>query len=954
MAKNKSKPKDGLLGLPTYQTVQKSVRQRRPRSWLANLTIRSACLYALYWILFACPSVPSENSPQICKRYYGLKQALVTKVVPLVQPHYDHYAGPYIAKGQPYYDQANKAYEGYAKPALKQSSNIYAKYADPVVKQGSNLARSQYNAKLAPHIDHRVNAASNHVRAIYEKYVGIYVRIAQDKYSRELGPYLANLQATAQHAYKQAQPYLESGLYHASLFYDKHVQPRLVAVFHWGLEFADKQILPVLRRFYLLNIEPQLNKVSDRFFHFNISNGFANLDTTAPDAVAASVSSSILASNTKTIATQSTVIAGETIVAENAEPSVDSVLQDRINHGIADDLLSIAENNLIKEGLAAREALESRLEDVLPALVKKESVLCADYLTQLESVTVAEVESVEKTILSFARAESNKGRGKDEIAEELRNYFVRAGKRIHSEAVEVKAHTSTALDTLVARVQKISYSVYEQVVAEAANQKKAPEQMIRFEMPSATKHEIRRLEALDQTAKKIGEDLDQAATSMLKTYTKELTKLVKDTDSKVEALAGGAANKLHTLHSVGPKKIIVGDDSEEFGHGYLPIGAMLNVQAIYNQISTGVYGTPEPTPVHEAVLETLKSFVKDVTGSVDLNSIASAANFAASVASEQGVNAASAVSSAVVGIDTDAIASSASSAASVASSFATKAFAAMPDLDTDAAKASVLGARDYVGEQAADMAAGASEAIYGTPPAFTESLVSRASEAVYGSQTPLAQSILSGAHNAFDAISEKLSEVVQGTPIPITESIASRASAAIYGTTVPLAESLLSQAAGAYEAVADRASEIYNGEAAATPATQKIADKVSEIVYGTEPPVLDSVASQLHGAYESVVDKASEFLHGSEVSSASKAASSSLSSASSAASVAAVASASSASSLASVASVSASKSASSASSAAAEEIPVTESIIDNVGERFEAAKEKLEEVVGAFRNRVEL
>ena len=943
---------DGILGLPTYESKKYLPRNRKQRSFLANLVLRSTVLYTLYYILWACPSVPNKDSPQVCQRYYDLKNLVVTNAVPHLQPYYEQYASPYISKGQPYYDQANRAYSRYGKPVLEKASQV----AQPVLDKGASAAQAQYSAHLAPHVNKYYNSAAK----TYQTYLGKHVDTVTGKYYSDVAPHVDTVRSKSNDLLQQARPHAENAFVKGRELYSTHAHPRILNGYYWILSVLETHVYPSVRRFYLLRVEPQINKVSDKLFHFNISRGFASLDKNDADTVQSSVSSSILASITTTASLESTVIAGETISVEAPQASVDAKSQKRINRGVIDDLLSIAENNIIREGEAAKEVLQSRLEETLPSMIKKETILCEDYLTQLEALTIKEIKGVETRIHKLARLLANKNRPTDEISEELRPYFAKAGKKIHSEAVEVRAHLSTAMDTLKSRVSKASYAVYEQVVSEAANQKKAPEQALRYDMDDVAKSDLRRLEALDDKVRKIGKDLDSVADSTLYSYAKDLKKLLESTESKVESLAGGAANKLQTLHSIGPKKITLNDDSDEFGHGYLPFGAMLGAQAIYNQISVGVLGASEPTSRPDGSFESFEEFAEALSMQMSKDSLNAAYAAATAAVSEQAVKAASYVSEAAVNVDTDAIIGSAKVIATGAADAAQSAYTAVADavtnLDTDELKASVIGMSEYVGEKAADIASGASEVVYGTPPAFTESIASRASEIIYGSE-------------------------------------------------VPLHESVASQVSGAYEAIVDKASELYNGAETPSAITDKIADKASELLYGTQTPVIESIKDRVSEAYENIAEKASDLLHGSDASPLSKSASSmsskaaasassvssvasaaaaaasssassmaaasssSLSSAASVASVSAAKSASSASSLASVASLSASKSASSvsvsiaasASSAASaasslgkDKKNVVVSIAGEAGDQYEAYKDKLEGFVEGVRQQLDL
>lgn len=821
----------GLLGLPAPDRNRFMRRDSKPRSFFKSAILQSAVVYILYWVLYACPNgTPSKDSPKICYQYHSLKHAVVTKAWPIAEPYYAQYAGPYLSKGEPYYEHVNAILS----PAIQRTTSLYSSHVHPVLLKTADGAKSKYSEKIAPFVDPRITRISAEGQKLYDQYLGKHVNTAQAKYDSVLKPHVEYTKKKSGQIYDSALPYASSAYTSLSKSYTSHIHPRLLDLLSWISHYITTRIAPIVRRMYLLHIEPQVNKISYGLFKFNVSTGFASLNKTSAASVEQEASASILSSVTFSTKIESTVIAGETHTIESSTPSIDPRTQAKIDHKVVEDLLTIAEDNIEKEGKAAESALIEKLEDILPALIKKEEILCEDYLTQLESVTVDEVAAIEQKIISFAHSAANKGKSTEEISEELRNYFVRAGKAVHTHAVEVKAHISTVLGNLQTRVQKTTFLIYSQVQTEAQNQRKQPEEKIRYGMDGATKKELKRLDALDDRVKAIEKGLNSKADFLLKEYTKKLSKLVKDTEHKVESLAGGAAKKLHTLHSIGPKKITVGDSSDEFGHGYLPVGAMLGAQAIYQQLSTGVFGAPEPTPeLSDRILNSAKSIASDISTNLDQKSIASIASHASSIASEQGQNAASVIATAIAG------ASTAYSAISEAA----------PSVDLSKVRASVGVAQEYVGEQAADLVTGASEAIYGTPLAMTEQFHSKVSEVIYGTQEPLASSLLDRVNHVIEAASEKAGSVLHGTTAPLTERVASRASEAAFGSETPLSESLVHKVEEVYHNAKSKVNEFIHDSDEKVSEKSKSASSIASS--------LSSLASESSASFASSASSAS-------------------------------------------------------------------------------------------------
>ncbi|ORY81552.1 hypothetical protein BCR37DRAFT_47442 [Protomyces lactucae-debilis] len=805
---------EGLLGLPTHQSRRHLKNGRKSRSILATYTIRAAVLYALYWILYACPSTIDVNAPAVCRRFNSLKEFTVKHAGPHVQPYYEQYAGPYVAKGEQYYAQVHKVYQKQAKPAVDHAGKLYNKHLHPVTAQATQAAKKHYNARLDP----VVSKYQKKAQQVYGQYVGKHIATA----TNTIKPYTDMASTKSQQVYDKVlvptfhkvSPHVKHAAAIGASTYWQHGHPIVLKLRDALLAFYRTTVLPPMRRAFYKYVEPQLARVSQKLFEFKAARGFARPDVDSANIIAASVSASMLAKNTPSAKLETTVIAGETITAKAPEATNDAKLQKKMDAEVLGQVLTAAEESLKAEGEAAADVLQEKLQNLLPTAIKTQSVLTSDYLLQLENTAVEQVEAVERQILSYAGNSANHGKPQSEITEQLRPAFAKAGKKLHEQAVEVKAHTSSVLEALEQRVQKHTFIVYEGVAKSALAAKEAAHELIGYDSESVSRKHRKQFEHLDTQLADIEKSLKKLAQKEFDASAKELKALLKETDSKVQKLAGGAASKLEQLHSIGPKKITLGEDSESFGYGYVPVNAMLGAQAFYESLSSFVAGEATTTAgIIDKAYESMEAAANAAEEMLEPEHITSVVGDAAAAASDY-----------IKSIDTDEVAASAKSAASVASSQAAEAYktaqSAAAAASEQAAKAAAYIPTEEIKEQVQDaagyVAGQVSGAVVGTTQGLGEQIASKASAAVYGTPEPgVAGQVYyqikgaagqAGEHveNAFDAIGDKVSEIVHGTPMAVTEQIAAKASELAYGKEKLVVEKVKDGASKSFEEVKEQ------------------------------------------------------------------------------------------------------------------------------------------------------
>lgn len=375
----------------------------------------------------------------------------------------------------------------------------------------------------------------------------------------------------------------------------------------------------------------------------------------------------------------------------------------------------------------------------------------------------------------------------------------------------------------------------------------------------------------------------------------KMASLQESAERDINAVAKDAANKLAELKDIGREKILLGDSSENFGKGWVPVGIRLAAEDVKSKVSEVVHGTETPTGYVDQILEGVDKAT---------DAAASAADTAVTKISEaiygtpQGVveSFVSQASKAVVGEEPPLQSKIISSAQDILSS--------VNDMATDAASkvsTAVLGTPQGVGES---LASQISTAILGTPQGVAESVVSQATSAAgeaYNSASSYASSVVDdlpsytdivdkakdGASTASSIVNEALSSAsgaaasaasvasegivnakdqaqkVFKAPEPgAGEKLVSKMSEVIYGTEPNLAEKATDAAKSIGDSVSSKASEIVHGTEPGV--GEKMVSKASEAIYGTEPNLAEKATDAAKSIVDSISSKASEVVHGTE------------------------------------------------------------------------------------------
>ncbi|RMZ75783.1 hypothetical protein DV738_g5301, partial [Chaetothyriales sp. CBS 135597] len=237
--------------------------------WLISATARLALWYALFTIIFVCPSDPAQlqvdtSRPQICKPYLTLR----VYVEPHVQPYYDTYASPYVEQARPYVEEANirvvapavaivkKNFDTYAAPHLN-TARVYGHHQwDTVVRPQLAQAQAQaadlYQANLAPHVSKASELSQPYYTAAIEAADKLRKNHILPAYQLSQ-PHVANAINSSHHfVFYQASPLLHHGWISVQTYVDSHV---------W----------PFVKGLYIDNVRPQLVMISERIAEYQES-----------------------------------------------------------------------------------------------------------------------------------------------------------------------------------------------------------------------------------------------------------------------------------------------------------------------------------------------------------------------------------------------------------------------------------------------------------------------------------------------------------------------------------------------------------------------------------------------------------------------------------------------------------------------------------------------------------
>lgn len=779
--------------------------------------------YCIITLAVRCPRKISDlddSSSRICKPAIQVREA----VYPYVEPYYNAYVDPYVQKAQPYVEQVNEKvykpgrvkYEQYGAPRVKQARDVSQQQWEKSIKPQLEVARQQagkqYDALLAPH----VKKAQDVVQPYYDQ-VSTSV---SDIWELELRPVYQNTAPYAQKVYDQGQQFAVN----TALPQAQHAGNTI-----WA--FWTRQVWPKIRVLYGENVEPQLNRITERLGRYKdgkkLQAEIKSMESESKASDASSMAESV-ASSVSSSAASPTVSA-----SKEPEPSVSPVEQFR------EDLKSweAVSARAVNEGA---DDLKERVQDISTHQMSSQADGVGNSLiVQLEETAAGVLNSAKARIQSVVTnlPEEPSDEDLDNAHEQLAQAIRNAGQNVKGRAQAVRDwHDSykTELNTLV---EKAVQSTLETI--DSIRELRLSEIGRRYSDKDIPHKEWSKYNDLKKTTQSWRNDVLKVAEEHKDVQ--KARKAGEEVQSRGMAVAEDTAKELGRLKDVAKWKVEAGDATDDFSTKVIPARAARVKQQVMDKVeeaSEAVVGSEQGTveSATSTASEQAESVASDVSSSV--NSMSSQA------------------SSAVAGSESPAADSLSSMLSAVEPSAPTAVESVVSDISESAADAAstassaVVGTESGLSDSATDVASSASEAVIGSESSATDSATDSASS-VSKSLSPKAASILAAGKAQKDAAAESASSAADEAEA--TYAAATEDAQEALGS---VADEASSSASSASSAASEQASE----------ASRKASSKVflganAQVLVEAREPILDDVIDDdatYSERLQSVLDGAAE------------------------------------------------------------------------------------------------
>ncbi|KAI1609703.1 hypothetical protein EDD36DRAFT_398658, partial [Exophiala viscosa] len=464
-----AKPIESVKDRPNGHAVGPVSRRPRHRRqswtfWLFNNLAKLTTWYVLLTVIFRCPSTPAkltDTTPQVCHTYLSVK----SYAQPHLQPYYDDYAAPYVAKAQPYADLANRRL---VRPVSNFVQLNYDKYASPQLESAKTHVQAQWDKSVVP----RINNVQGNAVKIYDANLAPHV----EKVATVAGPYYSSGRDSAGHLYqqyvlpsvKQSRPYIQSAYNSTQLFVATTAYP--VARHAWSdlIIFVDGTFWPFVKGLYIDNVRPQLVMINERVAKYRESRKMkAAMDvvdksTTAPAASSTPIASSVLDDVYAMFNTDesSTPAATGTVAPESsakAEPKWATEEQ------ISEDL-EIWQKKFAAAADTGSDDLSERVASIVHSLAKSDIEGMGQGLaTALEKTIENEIDNVKSKIRSVVGSlpEDAGSEETKKSAEEILGTIRASGAEIKDRAQKVRDWAQNFEKGLIQRLAAASASTLE-------------------------------------------------------------------------------------------------------------------------------------------------------------------------------------------------------------------------------------------------------------------------------------------------------------------------------------------------------------------------------------------------------------------------------------------------------------------------------------------------------------
>ena len=777
--------------------------------------------YTVITAFFRCPSSLdnlNEASPKICEPYLNVR----SHVAPYVEPYYNSYAAPHVAKARPYVEKFN---QGIYSPSLAYGKQSYDAYGAPRVQQAQEYAQENWARMVKPQIDAAQSYAKDQYDSILAPQVNKVYAVSTPYYvlSRDSVSEIYNTYVIP--ALETSRPYAEGTYAFGQKLTVEIGLPYAQSTWSSTLVFFDHTIWPKLRILYGNNVEPQLLRIGERLGRYRDGRKLKAVmeedNSSSQLSPTSSGISNIAASITPDQSSSS--IATTESSADSVLPSVtpeEEAKQTREN--IESDLKNWQEK-FAKAADKGIEDLEERVQEITERQIKSQvNGVGEALLIQLEETSRSELAKLKKDIkvlvrklpeeygdteiskasLSLSKSTRHAGIAVKDKAQSLRTWKERFDK-------DTKSLVSAASDSTLDVIDNIRDLGLQEIGLRWA-------QMEGVTYKDWSKyHEVKK--TFDEWRQKIeAVAKDHKGLQLAKEAGEEI-------ESRGMASAEETAKELARLKEVGQWKIEAGDTSDDLSSRDLFASAAVGAQkvmGIANSASEYIVGTSQGIA---------ESAISEVT--------------------EKASNAVSSASSAAIGTEPGLPQQASSSvvhAFSDASERASEAVVGTPQPKTESI---VSAAKDKANQMVSD----ASEIVGGTP-------------APTGSASNVPGSVTSEVSSVASQASKKvfggaMAQIV-GEQKPILDDVFSDDDDATYSEKM---QSMVNQAGNRFADVTKAVSEallkatktqgtVQSASSVADAQYSKALAAASSVLYGTETGAVQSATSVAAGKYAQAVD----------------------------------------------------------------------------------------------------
>ncbi|KAF2215092.1 hypothetical protein CERZMDRAFT_120169 [Cercospora zeae-maydis SCOH1-5] len=806
--------------------------------WAADKGVKLFIWYALYQIVFRCPSSPSQindDTNHVCRTYLHGRDF----VTPYAQPYYDQYLAPYVHQAQPYYDVANEkvykpayaAYETYAAPRVAQAQLLTQKQWEKTIKPQLDLAQKQvgqqYQQSLAPHV--------KKATGVVQPYYNGVVNSAADIWELELEP-----------VYRKTAPYAEKIYQQGQAFAVNTALPQAQFVGSTAWSFWTRNIWPRIRILYGENVEPQLMRITARLGRYKDGKKLeAEISSVEASSRSAKVSASVdsMASSTSSTlshATESPASAASSAVHSTPSPSADPVTQ------FNEDLKSWEDisHKAVEEG---SEDLAERIQEITAQQVKSANSAGSALVTQLEATSESALSTVKSRIQQIVKGLPEDAEENDiEAANEDLVQAVRAaGQNIKLKAQAVREWRQTRQSETESLVEMALQSTLETV--DSIRELRLTEIGRKYASSSLPHKQWSKYNDIKKAKQTWRNDVEKAAHEHK--GLKEAKHAVEEIEQIAMGVAEDAAKELGRLKKVGQWKIAANDASDDFETRTVP---------------------PPVRKAKEYVVEQAAA-AADAASQVVLGSKQDTVESATSVVAEKASQAASQASEAVYGSkgSAESVVSQASSAASSLSEKIAGSSTGSVESAASQAKGTAASIASEASKSASDAAASASSVVLGesslsdTIKESASSAASQISKSASAASSSISSAVVgesSLSHTVKDAASSASSAVLGESSF--TDSVIDAASSATENTGdlhVDYSESVQKIINGAGDKASQLTQAIQDALKGASP-TQGTVESVSSLASEQYESALSAASSALFGT-QNAVDKATSSVH---------------------------------------------------------------------------------------------